>query len=123
MSRGRVKKTLNERTRLIQKELQARHKRLAGDIQAAKEGRLNIDGLNKLKIELEEPVKLSDTLCITIEECHPSTGTYKRALPKGYQSDITAINKAISTHSTTNKKETDKAPDPLSLRKRNQIVM
>ncbi|HHF7350025.1 TPA: protein kinase [Legionella feeleii] len=113
MSRGRVKKTLNERTRLIQKELQARHKRLAGDIQAAKEGRLNIDGLNKLKIELEEPVKLSDTLCITIEECHPSTGTYKRALPKGYQSDITAINKAISTHSTTNKKETDKAPDAI----------
>ncbi|WP_232505524.1 T4SS guanine nucleotide exchange effector RalF [Legionella clemsonensis] len=64
-------------------------------MQAAKEGRLDLKELNKLKIELEKPVRLSETLCIQIEDCHPSTGRYKRALPKGYQSDITAVNKAI----------------------------
>lgn len=96
MSKGRTQKNLNERTRLIQSQLTSRHKKLSQPIEAAKEGRLDLESLKQLRIELEKPVRLSETLFIQIEDCHPSTGKYKRALPKGYQSDITAVNKAIT---------------------------
>jgi guanine nucleotide exchange protein RalF len=95
MSKGRVKKNLNECTRLIQSELKSRYRKLAETIQAAKYHRLDLEDLYKLKGELEKPIKLSETLSIQIEDCHPATGTYKRALPKEYQSNITVINKAI----------------------------
>lgn len=96
MSKGRAQKNLNERTHLIQSQLTSRHKKLSQPIEAAKKGSLDLESLKQLKIELEKPVRLSETLSIQIEDCHPSTGKYKRALPKGYQSDITAVNKAIT---------------------------
>ena len=96
MSQGRNKKNLNVRTSLIQEKLKIRYENLASVIQAAKEGRLSLKELNNLKSELESSVKLSDSLVVQIAECHPSSGKYKRALPKDYQSDITAIDNAIS---------------------------
>lgn len=96
MSKGQAQKNLNERTHLIQSQLTSRHKKLSQPIEAAKEGSLDLESLKQLKIELEKPVRLSESLSIQIEDCHPSTGKYKRALPKGYQSDIAAVNKAIT---------------------------
>ena len=91
MSKGRARKNLTERTHLIKKALTSRHEKLAKSIQEATEGILKLDDLKKLKDELEKPVKLSETLFIQIEDCHPSTGIYKHALPKGYHSNISLI--------------------------------
>lgn len=95
MAKGRSKKNLAVRTQFIQRELESRYKKLTKSIQAAKDGSLDLEGLKTLKGALEKPVQLSETLIIQIEDCHPSTGPYKHALPKGYQSDITAVNEAI----------------------------
>ncbi len=108
MSKGRARKNLTERTHLIKKALTSRHEKLAKSIQEATEGILKLDDLKKLKDELEKPVKLSETLFIQIEDCHPSTGIYKHALPKGYHSNISLINKSIQTQDADPKKIEEK---------------
>lgn len=96
MSQGRNKKNLNVRTSLIQEKLKIRYENLASVIQDAKRGSLSLEELKNLKSELESSVKLSDSLVVQVAECHPASGKYKQALPKGYQLDITAVDKAIS---------------------------
>jgi guanine nucleotide exchange protein RalF len=56
---------------------------------------LDLEKLTQLNEELQKPVKLSDTLMIQIQDCHPSSGTYKHALPKGYLSTIALVETAI----------------------------
>ncbi|MCL9683585.1 hypothetical protein [Legionella maioricensis] len=89
-------KAVNERTGIVNSSITSRYKKLKGDIQAAKEGRLNLEQLKHLMGELTKPVKISDTVSVEIEDCHPSTGRYKRALPKGYLTDTTKISKIIT---------------------------
>ncbi len=105
MSQGRAKKNVNERTALIKNDLESRYKKLAETIQAAKYGTLGVVELYQLKAELEKPIKLSENIFIQIGDCHPSAGTYKRALPKGYLSDVIAVSKAFVESQNTKKIE------------------
>ena len=102
----------NERTKLLQSKLDSRYKKLKTDIQAAKEGRFNLEQLEQLIGKLNQPVKLSETLSVTIAECHPSTGKYKRALPKGYQTDLIAVPKILTELQSLLKPVALETPDP-----------
>ena len=112
MAKGKRAKVENEQTNLIRDKLASRYKGLKTDIQAAKEGRLNIEQLEQLIEKLNQPVKVSETLAVTIADCHPSTGGYKRALPKGYQPDLTAIPKILTELQSLLKPVALETPDP-----------
>jgi hypothetical protein len=112
MPSGKAHKQLNARTSELNRILTSRYNSLKEAISLAKLGQLNFDELPQLLRELLKPVKLSSTLIIQIEDCHPSTGKYKKALPKGYLSDITTLTQLIKTGPF---QLPNAAPEPLPL--------
>ncbi|KTD79365.1 hypothetical protein [Legionella waltersii] len=96
MPSGKAHKQLNKRTIEIKRILTERYISLGEAIRLAIAGQLIGDEIPQLLRELLKPVQLSGTLIIQIEDCHPSTGRYKKALPKGYLADIATLTQVIN---------------------------
>lgn len=92
MAKGKQNKKRNERTCLINNELQNRLTELESNELYQHDTKESIAAALEM---LQTPVKASPTLTITFTDCLPASGHYKNAMPKGYSKTLKGLNERL----------------------------
>ena len=92
MAKGKQNKKRNERTYLINNELQNRLTELESNELYQHNTKESIAAALEM---LQTPVKASPTLAIAFTDCLPASGHYKNAMPKGYRKTLKGLNERL----------------------------
>jgi hypothetical protein len=95
MPKGQQQKNIRERTAFIKRKL---IERLNVSTEAER-----ISDLKETLAFLKGPVQYSSSVLISLNECHPSSGRYKHALPKDYWKKVNQFESAIQKLEATAK--------------------